>query len=85
MSRAFPPTIVHALLLYFVTTPQAMRSPELPEGSVFISSALAWMTSAVPPLLNSEWASAPRFTSLFPSLASALPFASIVKFGMSPA
>jgi len=39
MSRAFPPTIVQELLLYFVTTPQAMRSPELPEGSVFISSA----------------------------------------------
>jgi hypothetical protein len=27
--------------IYFVTTPQAMRSPELPEGSVFMSSALA--------------------------------------------
>jgi hypothetical protein len=25
----------------FVITPQAMRSPELPEGSVFISSGLA--------------------------------------------
>jgi len=39
---------------YFVTTPQAMRSPEFPEGSVFMSSALAWMTMAVPPLLKSE-------------------------------
>ena len=44
---------------YFVITPQAMRSPELPEGSVFISSASAWMTMAVPPLLNSEWVSSP--------------------------
>ena len=27
--------------LYFLITPQAMRSPELPAGSVFMSSALA--------------------------------------------
>ena len=39
---------------YFVTTPQAIRSPEFPEGSVFMSSALAWMTIAVPPLVKSE-------------------------------
>src|SRR5258708_367697 len=30
--------------VYFVITPQAMRSPAFPEGSVFMSSALAWMT-----------------------------------------
>jgi hypothetical protein len=39
---------------YLCTTPQAMRSPELPDGSVFMSSAFAWITSAVPPLLKSE-------------------------------
>jgi hypothetical protein len=44
---------------YLVITPQAMRSPALPAGSVFWSSALAWMTRAVPPLLNSEWLSLP--------------------------
>ena len=45
--------------IYFVIAPQAMRSPELPEGSVFMSSALAWMTIDVPPLLKSEWLSVP--------------------------
>src|ERR1700720_316361 len=60
---------------YFVTTPQAMRSPEFPEGSVFMSSALAWTTSAVPPLLKSEWLSFPKFTSLSSNLKFALPFA----------
>ena len=30
-----------SLSSYFVITPQAMRSPELPEGSVFMSSAFA--------------------------------------------
>ena len=39
---------------HLVTAPQAMRSPELPEGSVFMSSALAWMMIAVPPLLKRE-------------------------------
>jgi len=32
---------------YFVMVPQAMRSPALPAGSDFMSSALAWITSAV--------------------------------------
>jgi hypothetical protein len=40
------PPAVHNLFklcfpAYFVITPQAMRSPEFPEGSVFMSSALA--------------------------------------------
>jgi len=35
---------------------------------------------AVPPLLNSEWAPSPRVTSLSSTVASALPFASTVKF-----
>jgi hypothetical protein len=43
-----------ALPAYLVITPQAMRSPELPAGSVFMSSGFAWMTSEVPPLLKSE-------------------------------
>jgi hypothetical protein len=41
----------------FDITPQAMRSPAFPAGSVFMSSALAWITSAVPPLLKMEWLS----------------------------
>ncbi len=31
-------------------TPQAMRLPELPAGSVFMSSAFSWTTMEVPPL-----------------------------------
>src|SRR5437660_7777847 len=46
------------------------RSPEFPEGSVFMSSALAWITIAVPPLLNSEWLPSPSVTSLFSRLRS---------------
>jgi hypothetical protein len=43
-----PPTV------YYVITPQAMRSPALPAGSDFRSSALAWITRAVPPFANTE-------------------------------
>jgi hypothetical protein len=39
---------------YFVITPQAIRSPALPAGSDFMSSGLAWITKAVPPLANNE-------------------------------
>src|ERR1700722_1282166 len=74
--------LIGRALRYFVITPQAMRSPELPEGSVLESSALAWMPMDVPPLLSSESSAA--------SLSSnrngpALPLASTVKFFMSPA
>jgi hypothetical protein len=60
MSRAQLDTLLPKINLalrpnsYFCTTPQAIRSPELPEGSVFMSSAFAWITIAVPPLLKSE-------------------------------
>src|SRR5208282_860164 len=70
---------------YFVITPQAMRSPALPAGSVFWSSALACTTIAVPPLLYSEWLSLPRLTSLSSRLKCALPSAPTVKLGPSPA
>src|SRR5882762_8425195 len=69
---------------YFFITPQAMRSPALPAGSVFWSSALACTTSAVPPLLKSEWLSLPSVTSLFSALKCALPSAPTVKLGLSP-
>ncbi len=36
--------------------PQAMRSPAFPAGSVFISSALAWIIRAVPPPAKTEFA-----------------------------
>ena len=46
--RIFDPQVVHNLfklcypgVAYFVMTPQAMRSPAFPAGSVFRSSALA--------------------------------------------
>lgn len=42
------------VLSYCVIVPQAMRSPALPAGSVFMSSGLAWTISAVPPLPNTE-------------------------------
>src|ERR1700676_1397213 len=70
---------------YFGIVPQAMRSPALPAGSVFWSSAFAWITSDVPPLLNSEWLSLPSVTSLFSALKCALPSAPTVKLGLSPA
>ena len=41
-----------------------MRSPELPDGSVFWSSACAWITSDVPPAVKSDGPSSPRVTSL---------------------
>src|SRR4029077_1633363 len=72
------------LFSVFVITPHAMRSPALPLGSVFMSSALAWITSAVPPLLKREWLSVPRFTSsLFMVRNFALPFLPTVKLFMS--
>ena len=40
-----------------------MRSPALPAGSLFMSSALAWTTSAVPP---------PAKTELFPVVSVTL-------------
>ena len=50
-----------------------------------MSSALAWITIAVPPLLNSEWLPSPSVTSLFSRLLFTLPFAATVKLFMSPA
>ena len=43
---------------YFVMTPQAMRSPAAPAGSVFMSSGPACTTSAVPPPVKTEFAPA---------------------------
>jgi hypothetical protein len=40
--------------IYFVISPQAIRSPALPAGSLFMSSALAWTTNAVPPPEKTE-------------------------------
>src|ERR1700733_3329958 len=59
---------------YFSMAPQAMRSPELPEGSDMRSSALAWITSDVPPSWKSELAPSPRVTPLARKVALALPF-----------
>ena len=39
-------------------TPQAMRLPEAPLGSVFSSSAFSWTTIEVPPLRKSEFGAA---------------------------
>lgn len=70
---------------YFVIVPQAMRSPALPEGSVFMSSALAWMTRAVPPFEYSEFGPSLRFTRGSTIDAFDVPLAFTVKFGISPA
>ena len=45
---------------YLVIVPQAIRSPAFPEGSLFRSSAFAWIMSAVPPLANNGIASITR-------------------------
>jgi hypothetical protein len=70
---------------YFLTAPQAMRSPELPEGSVFMSSALAWITIAVPPLLKRECGPSDNVTSSLRMVTEALPEGLTVKFCISPA
>lgn len=70
---------------YLVIVPQAMRSPAFPEGSLIRSSALAWITSAVPPLANTELLPSPRVTAEFSTVSLAVPFGLTVKFGISPA
>jgi alanine dehydrogenase len=40
--------LVIFFVVVFVITPQAIRSPELPEGSVMLSSAPTWTTMALP-------------------------------------
>ena len=50
-----------------------MRSPALPSGSLVISSALAWITSAVPPLLKTEWRSVPSVTPRASTVVPAVP------------
>src|SRR5262249_30638711 len=70
---------------YLVIVPHAMRPPDPPEGSVFMSSGPAWMTSAVPPLVNTELASVPSDTRGSFTTRVALPSASTVKLFMSPA
>src|SRR3954469_11855619 len=59
----------------FVTTPQAMRSPAAPAGSVFMSSGPAWMTSAVPPLAKTEFASLPSVMPCAMTMLLAVPSA----------
>ena len=41
---------------YSAMMPQAMRAPEFPEGSVFMSSAFSCTTIDVPPLAKSDLA-----------------------------
>ena len=48
-----PPPSVR--MSYRAMTPQSMRGPEFPAGSVLSSSGSAWITSEVPPAGNSEW------------------------------
>src|SRR5262244_3049402 len=67
-------------------TPQAMRAPLLPVGSVFSSSCCAWITRLVPPSPKSEPA-APLLRVTAGVIASRLPLpaAPITRFGRSPA
>lgn len=46
-----------SLTTYFPMAAQAIRAPELPAGSVLLSSGSAWMTSALPSPSNSEFGS----------------------------
>src|SRR5437764_14866420 len=57
------PPALQAYFLPFSITPQAMRSPELPDGSVALSSAVAWTTMALPSWSNSEFAPAAKVTA----------------------
>ena len=66
-------------------TPQAMRSPEFPDGSVFMSSPFAWMTSAVPPPVKSDVLPGPKLTRGSVTVTFAVPSDFTVKFFMSPA
>ena len=70
---------------YFVIVPQAMRAPALPAGSVFMSSAAAWITMAVPPFEKSEFGLEPRSTCSFVIVVFRAPLDSTVMFIMSPA
>ena len=70
---------------YFVITPQAILSPAFPAGSVFMSSAFAWTTSAVPPPEKIEFLSSPILTRGFSTVVFAVPLAATRKLGMSPA
>src|SRR6185369_13213302 len=72
-------------ITYLVMVPHAIRSPAFPAGSVFRSSALAWTTSAVPPLLKTERLSSPISAFRFASVAFAVPSCFTVKFNISPA
>src|SRR5215469_8682656 len=79
-----PLPLAGSLSLYFSMTPQAMRSPELPDGSDIKSSAFAWMTSAVPPSWKSEFVPSPRVTPLATRVVLALPSLSTTRLGRSP-
>src|SRR6202035_2703070 len=65
-----------SLIVYFSMTPQAIRSPEFPEGSDLRSSAFAWMTSDVPPSCIREFSPDPSETPSTMKLALALPLSS---------
>src|SRR5689334_22444642 len=54
---------LYAYFLAFSITPQAMRSPELPDGSVALSSAVAWTTIALPSWSKIELAPAAKLTA----------------------
>ena len=49
-----------------------------------MSSGFAWITSAVPPFVNTEFAPSPIVTRGSATVTFAVPFAFTVKFGMSP-
>jgi len=54
----------HQTFVYLTMTPQAMRPPLLPVGSVFMSSGAAWTMMAVPLSPRSELGPGPSVTSL---------------------
>jgi hypothetical protein len=70
---------------YRTITPQAMRAPELPAGSVTSSSGPAWMTRAVPAGWNREFGPAARVTRGAMTLILTRPSGPTTRLGRSPA
>ena len=80
-----PARLVRYIFIW-VIVPHAIRAPAFPAGSLFMSSAAAWIISAVPPLAKIELGAVGlSVTRGSMTVPLAVPSAPTVKFGMSPA
>ena len=66
-------------------TPQTIRAPEFPAGSVFSSSGSRWMISEAPPGWRSEARPAVKVTPAAVTSMEPVPSGPTVRFGRSPA